>query len=143
MHIYCLVMLSWNFNYYTKWRWNKNKEATWWWWCVFHIITYMQVFQHACWPRAHQLIPNSAESWNSIACMLLANSQMIFLLQFGINNQSQICTRLTACSIFLVSEKFPFAYLFQIALRIIWLLIQMAYLWNLKCFRSVLRFFIA
>ena len=47
---------------------------------------------------------------------------MIFLVQFGINKHSQIFQRL---QIFVVFEKFARAYLFQIALEIIWLPIQM------------------
>ena len=46
---------------------------------------------------------------------------MIFLLQFGINKHSQIFQRL---QFFVVFEKFARAYLFQIALEIIWLPIQ-------------------
>ena len=47
---------------------------------------------------------------------------MIFLVQFGINKHSQIFQRL---QIFVVFEKFARAYLFQIALEIIWLPILM------------------
>ena len=56
---------------------------------------------------------------------------MIFLVQFGINKHSQIFQRLQialalrARAIFVVFEKFACAYLFQIALEIIWLPIEM------------------
>ena len=56
---------------------------------------------------------------------------MIFLVQFEINKHSQIFQRL---QIFVVFEKFARAYLFQIALEIIWLPIQI--LLNYKCWFS-------
>ena len=51
---------------------------------------------------------------------------MIFLVQFGIKHLSifqrpQIARTLRACAILLVFEKFTHAYLFQIALEIMWL----------------------
>ena len=56
---------------------------------------------------------------------------MIFLVQFGINKHSQIFQRLQVALalraraiFFVVFEKFARAYLFQIALEIIWLPIQ-------------------
>ena len=55
---------------------------------------------------------------------------MIFLLQFGINKHLEIFQRpqsalaLRACALLLVFEKSPSAYLFQIALEIMWLPIQ-------------------
>ena len=55
---------------------------------------------------------------------------MIFLVQFGINKHlyifqgPQIALALRARAILLVFEKFTRAYLFQIALEIIWLPIQ-------------------
>ena len=60
---------------------------------------------------------------------------MIFLVQFGINKHSQIFQRLQIAlalrlvQFFVVFEKFACAYLFQIALEIIWLPIQIAPLW--------------
>ena len=56
-----------------------------------------------------------------VTCILLTSNQIIFLVQFGINKHSQIFQRL---QIFVVFEKFARAYLFQIALEIIWLPIQ-------------------
>ena len=50
---------------------------------------------------------------------------MIFLVKFVINKHSSIFQRpLRARAILLVFEKFTRAYLFQIALEIIWLPIQ-------------------
>ena len=55
---------------------------------------------------------------------------MIFLVQFGINKHLQIFQRpqiaraRRASAILLVFEKFTRAYLFQIALEIMWLPIQ-------------------
>ena len=57
---------------------------------------------------------------------------MIFLVKFGINKQLKIFQRpqitlaLLARAILLVFEKFTRAYLFQIALEIMWLPIQIA-----------------
>ena len=55
---------------------------------------------------------------------------MIFLVQFGMHKhlyifqRPQIALALRARAIFLVFEKFTRAYLFQIALEIMWLPIQ-------------------
>ena len=60
---------------------------------------------------------------------------MIFLVQFGINEHFWIFQRpfialaLRARAILLVFEKFTRAYLFQIALEIMWLPIQIRRQW--------------
>ena len=60
------------------------------------------------------------------SCILLIGNYMIFLLQVGINKhlkifRPQIALTLRARAILLVFEKFTRAYLFQIALEIMWL----------------------
>ena len=73
------------------------------------------------------------------ACILSTSNQMIFLLQFGINKHSLIFPKLqTALAqelslknlCIFCSLKFTCAYLFQIALKIIWLPILINNWWG-------------
>ena len=70
---------------------------------------------------------SSADWWNLQICKLLTNNLVIFFVEFGINEHSQIFQRLQialapGALVIWPFEKFTCAHLFQIALKIIWYL---------------------
>ena len=73
---------------------------------------------------------SSVLPFRKFLCILLISKHIIFLVQFGINKhlwifqRPQIAPALRARAILLVFEKFTRAYLFQIALEIMWLPIK-------------------